>query len=315
LKYRSTLIYLVLAALLVAFYYYETRNEERKQTAEEAARALFSIKPEEVTSLVLKSGDQEIRLEKRSDNWEILQPVRSGVDAFALSSLLNRLTGLKSVRVIAQSAKDPSEFGLRQPEVVLTFRADNQDHTLVIGLMSPIEKGYYVTKNGDGRVYLISGDDKRALDRPLIDLRDKKLFTLKTDQIRRVILERKGERWVLDKKEGRWIFEGHSDLKIDPEKVEGLVRPILWAEAQSFAKEDAADLKPYGLDTPQARISLSDAEHTEEISYGKDAPQDRIFAVVKGKPQVVTVLKRLLDDLPKTEEDLVQKDNKEGTKQ
>jgi hypothetical protein len=315
LKYRSTLIYLVLAALLVAFYYYETRNEERKQTAEEAARALFSIKPEEVTSLVLKSGAQEIRLEKRSGTWEMLQPVHSGVDSFAVASLLNRLTGLKSVRLIAESPKDPSEFGLHQPEIIVTFRAGNEEHALLIGSISPIEKAYYITKGGDRRVYLISGDDKQALDRPLIELRDKKLFTLKTDQIQRVIIERKGEQWALDKKEGRWIFEGHEDLKIDPEKVEGFVRPIVWAEAQSFEKEDAADLKPYGLDTPQVRVSLSDAEHTEEISYGKDAPQDRIFALVKGKPQVVTVQKRLLDDLPKTQEDLVQKENKEGTKQ
>jgi hypothetical protein len=315
LKYRSTLVYLMLAVLLVAFYYYETRQEEKKQTAEEAARALFSIKPEDVTSLVLKSGDQEIRLEKRSGTWEILQPIRSGVDAFALSRLLNRLTGLKSVRVIAESPRDLSEFGLRQPEIVLTFRAGDHDRTLLIGHISPIEKGYYVTTGGDGRVFLISGDDKRALDRPLIDLRDKKLFTLKTDQVRRVIIERKGERWVLDKKEGRWIFESHEDLKIDPEKVEVFVRPILWAEAQSFEKEKAADLKPYGLDTPQARVSLSDAERTEEISYGNNAPQDRIFALVKGKPQVVTVRKGLLDDLPKTEEDLAQKETKEGTKQ
>jgi hypothetical protein len=315
LKYRSTLIYLILAALLVAFYFYETRKEEKKKSAEEESRALFQVKPDDVTSLVLKSGDQEIRLEKRGGTWEILYPVRSGVDSFALSRLLTRLTGLKSLRVIEESPKDLSEFGLHQPEITMTFRAGDQNNTLLIGSISPIEKGYYVAKGGDGKVYFISGDDKRALDRPLIELRDKKLFTLKTDLVRRVIIERKGERWVLDKKEGRWIFEGHEDLKIDPEKVEVFVRPILWAEAQSFEKEDAADLKPYGLDRPPARVSLSDEEKTEEISYGNEVPPDRIFAMVKGKPQVVTVRKGLLDDLPKTKEDLAEKEKKEETKQ
>jgi Domain of unknown function (DUF4340) len=315
LKYRSTFIYLILAVLLVAFYFYETRKEEEKKTAEETASVLFSIKPEEVTSLVLKSGEQEIRVAKRSGTWEILQPVHSGVDSFALSRLLNQLSGLKSLRLIAESPKDLSVFGLRQPEVTLTFRAADQDISLLIGSISPVEKGYYAAKGGEGKVYLISGDDKRALDRPLIELRDKKLFTLKTDLVRRVILERKGDRWVLDKKEGRWILEGHEDLKIDPEKVEVFVRPTLWAEAQSFEKEGPADLKPYGLDSPQARVSLADQERTEEILYGNDAPPDRIFAMVKGKPQVVTVRKRLLDDLPKTEEDLAEKEKKEDTKQ
>jgi len=315
LKYRSTVIYLILAVLLVGFYFYETRKEEKKKSAEEEAGALFSVKPDDVASLVLKSGDQEMRFEKKSGTWEILHPVRSGVDSFALTRLLNRLTGLKSLRVIAESPKDLSEFGLKQPEATLTFRAGDHDNALLIGHISPIEKGYYVAKAGDPKVYFVSGDDRKALDRPLLELRDKKLFTLKTDQVRRVIIERKGERWVLEKREGRWIFEGLEDLKIDPEKVEIFVRPTLWAEAQSFEKEDASDLKPYGLDAPQARVSLSDENQTEEIFYGKDAPPDRVFAMVKGKPQVVTVRKRLLDDLPQTKEDLLEKENKEETKQ
>jgi len=315
LKYRSTLIYLILAILLLAFYFYETRKEEKKKNAEEETKALFPVKGDDVTSLVLKSGDQEIRFEKKGGTWEILHPVRSGVDSFALSRLLNRLTGLKSLRLIAESPKDLSEFGLHQPEVTMTFRAGDQDNTLLIGYISPIEKGYYVAKGGEGKVYFISGDDKRALDRPLLELRDKKLFTLKTDLVRRVIIERKGERWVLDKKDGRWIFEGHEDLKIDPEKVEVFVRPTLWAEAQSFEKEDATDLKPYGLDHPRGRVRLSDEEKTEEILYGNEAPPDRIFAMLKGKPQVVTVRKRLIEDLPQTKEDLAEKEKTEESKQ
>jgi len=315
LKYRSTLVYLVLAVLLVAFYFYETRKEEKKKSAEEETGFLFSLKPDDVTSLVLKSGDQEMRFEKKSGTWEILHPVRGGVDSFAFTRLLNRITGLKSLRLIAEGPKDLSEFGLHQPEATVTFRAGAQDNTLLIGHISPIEKGYYAAKGGDGKVYFISGEDKKALDRPLIELRDKKLLTLKTDLVRRVVIERNGARWVLDKKEGQWVFEGHEGLRIDPEKVEVFVRPTLWAEAQTFEKEDAADLKPYGLDAPQASISLSDGNQTEEISYGKEAAQDRIFAAVRGKPQVVTVRKRLLDDLPQTKEDLAEKEKKEETKQ
>ncbi len=313
MKTRSTLVYLIIAVLLVAFYFYETRKEEKKKVAEEETSALFQVKADDVTTLVLKSGDQEIRLEKKGGTWEILYPVRTGVDSFALSRLLTRLTGLKFSRLITESPKDLSEFGLHKPDVSMTFRAGDQENTLLIGCISPIEKGYYVARGNDRKVYLIAGDDKRALDRPLIELRDKRLFTLKTDQVRQVIIERKGERWVLDKKEGKWIFEGHEDLKMDSEKVEVFVRPTLWAEAQSFEKEEPTDFKPFGLDAPQARVRFSDEEQTEEILYGNEAPPDRIFAMVKGKPQVITVRKRLLHDLPQTKEDLVEKEKKEET--
>jgi len=298
---------LIIALLLVGFYFYETRQEEKKKSAEEEASALFQVKAEDVSRLVLKSGDQEMRLEKKEGTWEILHPVTSGVDAFALSRLLTRLTGLKSLRLMAESPKDLSEFGLHEPNVSLTFKAGDEEYVLRIGHISPIEKGYYVTTRKDPKVYLISGDDKRALDRPLLELRDKKLFTLKTDLVRQVVLERKGERWVLEKRDGKWVLQGHEDLNIDTEKVDVFLRPTLWAEAQSFEKEEAVDLKPFGLDAPQARVRLSDEQQTEEIAYGSEAPPDRIFAMVKGKPQVVTVRNRLLRDLPQTKEDLTGK--------
>ncbi|MGE5842725.1 MAG: DUF4340 domain-containing protein [Deltaproteobacteria bacterium] len=314
MKYRSTLIYFVLAVLVVAFYFYETRKEEKRKSAEEESRTLFSVKADDVTSFALKSGDQEVRFEKKSGTWEILHPVRSKADPFALTRLLNRLTGLKVLRLVSENPKDLSEFGLREPEVTLAFRAGEQENTLSIGYISPIEKGYYVSKGGDRKVYFISGDDKRALDRPLLELRDKKLFDLKTDLVQRVVIERKGARWDLHKKEEKWSLEGHEDLKLDPEKVEVFVRPTVWAEAMSFEKEEVTDLKPYGLDAPQARVGLSDGTQSEEIIYGKDAAPDRVFALVKGKPQLVTVRKRLLDDLPKTTEELVEKEKKEETK-
>ena len=307
MKTRSTLIYLAIAVLLVGFYLYETRHEEEKKRAEEETSALFKVKAEEVTGLVLKSGDQEMRFEKRDGTWQILHPVAGGVDAFALSRLLARLTRLKPQRLMAEIPKDLAEFGLHEPDVSLTFKAGDHEHSLRIGYISPIEKGYYAATGKDPKVYLIAGDDKRALDRPLIELRDKKLFTLKTDLVRQAVLERKGERWILEKKDGKWLLQGHEDLHIDTEKVEAFLRPTLWAEAQSFEKEEAADLKPFGLDAPQARVLLSDEQQTEEIVYGHEATPDLVFAMVKGKPQVVTVRNRLLRDLPQTKEDLVEK--------
>jgi len=311
LKTRSTLIYLFIAVLLVGFYFYESLQEEKKKSAEEETSALFQLNAEDVTSVVLESGDQEMRFEKKDGTWEILHPVRSGADAFAFSRLLTRLTGLKSQRPITESPKDLSEFGLHEPAVSLTFKAGDHENTLRIGDISPIEKGYYVNTGKDRKVYLIAGDDKRALDRPLLELRDKKLFTLKTDRVRQVVIARKGERWILEKKVGKWIFQGDEDLKIDTEKVEAFLRPMLWAEALSFEKEEATDLKPFGLDAPQARVRLSDERQTEEIAYGNEAPPDRIFAMVKGKPQVVTVRNRLLRDLPQTKEDLSEKEKED----
>ena len=125
------------------------------------------------------------------------------------------------------------------------------------------------------------------------------------DKINKVTIERKQGRWHLYKKEGRWHLEGDEEFKVDQRKVEVFVRPILWADALSFEKEAAEDIKAYGLHEPAARIVLSDDAKTEEILFGdpvKDAREVSLYAMVKGKPQIVTVRKRLLDDIPTEKE-------------
>jgi hypothetical protein len=115
------------------------------------------------------------------------------------------------------------------------------------------------------------------------------------------MIERKQGRWRLYRKEGRWRLEGDEEFKVDQKKVEAFVRPILWADALSFEKEDADDLKAYGLHNPSARIILSDDAKTEEMIFGdpvKDTNEARLYAMVKGRSQIVTVRKRVLDDLP-----------------
>jgi hypothetical protein len=50
--------------------------------------------------------------------------------------------------------------------------------------------------------------------------------------------------------------------------VGDLLRITLVAEALSFVEKKADDLKPYGLDPPEAQVTLSGDEKTEEILLG-----------------------------------------------
>ncbi len=102
-------------------------------------------------------------------------------------------------------------------------------------------------------------------------------------------------------------MEGDEEFKVDQRKVEAFVRPILWADALSFEKEGADDLKVYGLYDPSARIILSDDGKTEEMILGdpvKDAKETSLYAMVKGRPQIVTVRKRLSDNIPSEKENI-----------
>jgi Domain of unknown function (DUF4340) len=306
-RYRSTLLYLLAAIVLVAFYLYETRKEEKEQDAKEEAKVIFPVKVDHLQSLTLKREEETIRLEKPSvgSDWSIVAPTRAAVDKITLSRLQRTLAELKYERLISEKATDLSEFGLDKPSLVISFRGETEEETLSLGAQSPMGASFYASVSKTGKVYLLSGAQKQELDKSLYDLREKKLLTLEMDKVTNVMIDRKQSRWHLYKKEGRWHLEGDGELKVDQRKVEVFVRPILWADALSFEKETAEDIKTYGLHEPAARIVLSDDTKTEEIVFGdpvKDTGESSLYAMVKGKTQIVTVRKRLLADIPTEKE-------------
>jgi hypothetical protein len=308
-RFRSTLIYLLAAIALVAFYLYETHKETREKSAKEEVKLLVPLKPDQLDSITLKGDKESIQLVKTnsagSGAWEIVSPVRASADAFALSRLTRKLCELKYQRLISENSKDPAEFGLDKPSFIITYKAGKNEGMISFGSKSPIGYGVYATTGDGNKVYLMAELNEQEVDSSLFDLRNKKLLTLETDKVNRMIIERGTIRWVLNKKNGRWVLEGDENLRIDTEKIENFVRPIVWAEALSFEKEEAVDLKPYGLQSPSARVTLSDGSKTEEMIFGQAAKGNReesIYAMVQGKPQIVTVPKRLLEALP-TEKD------------
>jgi hypothetical protein len=317
-RYRSTLLYLFAAIILVSFYLYQTQKEEKEQTATEEARVIFSVKVDQLRSLTLKREKETIRLEKTGSDsdWSIVAPIRAATDSLTLSRLLRTLAELKCERLISESATDLSEFGLDKPSLVVSFRGEKEEEILALGGQSPMGPSFYATVGNSKKVYLISALQKQELEKSLYDLREKKLLSLEMDKIDKVTIERRQDRWHLYKKEGRWHLGGDGEFKVDQKKIEVFVRPILWADALSFEKEAAEDFKAYGLHEPAARIILSDDGKTEEILFGdpvKDTKEVSLYAMVKGRSQIVTVRKRLLDDIPSEKEKLREEEaKKEG---
>lgn len=319
MRYRSTLLYLLAAVVLVAFYLYETRKEEKEQTVKEEAKVIFPVKLSQLQILELKREDGTIQLEKTSvdADWVLVSPIHAPTDRMTLSRLERTLAELKVERLISESAAALSDFGLDRPSLVLSLKGEKEGETLSIGAQSPLGASFYASVGKNRKVFLLSGSQRQELDKSLYDLRDKKLLSLEMGRITDVMIERKQIRWHLHKKEDRWCLEGDEGLRVDQKKVEVFLRPILWADAVSFESESAEDVKAYGLHVPAARIALSDGAKTEEIVFGdlvKDAREASFYAMVRGKPQIVTVRKRLLADIPAEKETLREgeEDKKEG---
>ena len=305
MTYRSTLIFLLVVVFFLSFYLFETRRVGKQKKAQEAIKALLHLQPEDLTRLALRKDNSEIVLERKDgEAWEITAPLLAPADPLTLGRVKNTLGGLKYLRVISKEPRDLSQFGLDPPDFVISYRAGEQEGFLAFGSKSPVEDGFYARTNSDRTVYLLWGPDKIDLDKTLFDLRDKGLFAIQREEVNRLVIERPGRTWILKRVDGEWFLHGREDLAVDQERVEDLLRITLVAEALSFVREAAKDLEPYGLDPPQARLLFSDNEQSEEILYGASAENRAVYAKILGKPQVLTVPKRLIEELPETLADL-----------
>jgi hypothetical protein len=304
LKYRTTIFYLLAAALLAGIYLYELREDKKKERARETAQTLCRIRPDRLSSITLKRAGGSITVQKIGDpdkkTWKITSPVHSAIDSSAIEALNNKLADLNYTRIITETPVDLAEFGLDSPWLIITYEADKEHGTLIFGGHSPIDYGFYALKDVDQKVYLISKDDKEILDKGLFELRDKRLFALKPENVQRFIIERETVKWALVKKQGRWIWQYDEEFRVDQKRVDSLITSLAWTRASSFEKEAVDRLEPFGLHRPRARITLSDGVMTQVILLGDTTKKknSKIYAKMQGRPQVVVVEKWLLDDLP-----------------
>jgi hypothetical protein len=308
---------LVAVVLLLGVYVYDKHHEQKKKKGEEAAKILFRFTADDLTRITLAKGTKTIKVQKSGDPsgeaWEIVAPIHTKAEGFAVESLTDKLANLRYERIMAEKADDLAQFGLDPPVFTVAFQLKKGSGEVSFGTQTPIEYGTYTRIGKERKVYLVETQAVKALDKTLFDLRNKRLFTQTVDQVQRFVIDRKGGKWAFVKKEKRWIFEDDEGFKVDQDKFSRLFVDFLMARAATFETESSGDLKPFGLVKPKARISLSGAEKSEAILLGDPSKKakKKIYAKMEGKSQVVTVDASLVEDLPKDRQAL-KEEEKEG---
>jgi len=296
-KFRSALVYFLIALALTAFYFFDNHQRNRKKTAEEKVGQVFEFQSGPLRNIVLTKGNEQIKIEKSGvsapiEFWQITAPIQADTDPAVFNTFLIRLTELKSRRSFDADSNDLTSFGLEQPAFTITCQTGETTESLFFGSQNPAGNAFYARKGTADKILLIDIYDKEDLDQDLFNLRDKRIFTLPAEKLTRLIFSRESKTWALIKKQGQWSLEGDPSLKIDQEKLEGFIYRSTRQQALSFENEKALDTKPYGLDKPKITLILSDGILSEQLRIGNNFPNEALnktYAQIKGKPQVITV--------------------------
>ena len=306
MRTRTALIYLIIFLVLAGyFFYFEVVGRRTRTEQEEAARHLFQVAKAQITALKLNRGEAAPISLTKNGHWQIVEPINTRGDEFAVESLLTALESLKMEREVEAAAQDLQPFGLDQPTLTISFLAAGSQHELRIGTKAVVGNQYYASSDPENRVVLIAGTKRQSLEKSLSDLRSKEFFTVDSDEVERIELDRGKNELVLTKAENKlWLAPAAVEVKIKTSKVERLLSQLLRLRAKQFLDYEENNLAPLGLDPAKIRLKISTQEKTETLVLGNTREDESVYAKGGDLPGVAIVQENLLEELPRTLSDL-----------
>ncbi len=313
MKWRHTLIYVLVLGLLGGYYYYfEVVKKQQKDEAQRAKNRLFSIEVEAVEEVILEGkGRSEVHLTKRDSLWVLDRPVRSEADQSAVDTLVHALVQLEKSRDVDEAAKDPGVYGLTEPDLVVRFRSGESWQRLRIGAKNPTGESRYAARGDENTVFLLAAGSVDALNKGLDELRRRDLLAFEDDEIHRLTVTwADGHRLVLardEKDKDIWRCPEDPERRVKRTKVDGILNQIRWARAKSFLDELGEQSSLWSRGDPDVQVALEGSDGSErgllKIGRKKDDPETYV-AWSSQMSSLVSVDGSVLKDLPKTVRDV-----------
>jgi hypothetical protein len=301
MRFRTTLILLLVLAGLGAYLYWVERPREQKEAE---AKKLFSLKPDDIVEVHLRFQDREILLRKSGETWRLVQPIDAPADEITVKNLLNTIAECEVKREL-EDAADLKQFGLDPPFVTLEVKL--KDRTLpavAVGKNTPVGFSAYLQRLDDKKVRLTTSAFRAGLDKQVKDVRDKAILNFTDDDVQRFSVVRADGTITLARKDGQWTIEQPGPYPADTPTVRSFLSTLRTMRAIDFPNDQPTDLSPYGLDNPRLRVVLFLGKDQAEkhVLIGKENPEKstEIYVQTSGLPTIYTVSDWVWRDLNKS---------------
>ena len=286
----------------IVFYYFliDLPSEKRKKEEKDRAEKVILFDPENVKAISFIKGEITIKLKRLGiDEWQMTAPVNANGDAPAVSAFLSFLNNLNFTRVVEESPKDLTPFGLDTPDLKIILSMNNGETKGVrVGDDHPMGNKVYLARLNESRV-LAAGVTKNRLDRKVHDLRDKTILDFKTPQITKIEFIRNGKTLSLKKNEESWeVSEGKIAAKGNETEITNLLNTIQAAQIEQFVEEKPEQLTSYGLNNSKLTVKLTTSKASEPLVLligGKN--EHGFYAKTLPKKNVFTINQSLFDTL------------------
>jgi len=301
MRFKGTALLAAALVGIISYYFLiDLPSEKRKNKEKDRAEKVILFDPENVKGISFTKGEDTIALKGLGiGEWQMTAPVNAKGDALAVSDFLSFLSNLNFTRVVEESSKDLSPFGLDTPDLKIILSMNNGETKGVrVGDDHPMGNKVYLALLKGSQV-LAAGVTKNRLERTVHDLRDKTILDFKTPQIKKIEFVRNDKTLNLIKDKESWkVLENTVIAKGNGTEITNLLNTIQAAQIEQFVEEKPKQLTSYGLNNPKLTVKLSASESNEPLALliGKNSDHG-FYAKTLSKENIFTINQSLFDTL------------------
>jgi hypothetical protein len=307
MRFRGLLVAVVLLAALGVGLYFSNKEKaaEAAKPPSDAPPKILALTEGDITKVALKKkGADETVLEKINGKWQITAPKPYPADTDTVNQFVASTANISGDRVVEDKASNLSAYGLNSPtlEVDITGKG-GKVNKFDIGDDTPTNSGSYAMLAGDPRVFTVASYVKTGLDKPLNDLRDKRLLAFDQDKLSRVELMAKKEDIEFGRDKDQWQIVKPKPLRADGLQVDEMLRKLKDAKMDLTLSDDDAKkaAAAFSTGTPVATVKLTEPSGTQQIDIRKVkddyyAKSSAVPGVFKVTPDVGMGVDKSLDD-------------------
>ena len=306
---KSIIILLTIIAVAAALDYFVYFGKGPSSTSKRTT--LVDFQSEAVSVRIERVGSPAVVLDRGLGGWRLTDPFASGADEQAVMKLVDVLTQTPVVEVISDSellklGRTRADFSLEEPVLTVTLTGmDKSVCRFMFGSATPTQDAVYASVEGIDAVFILGKPAFSFVDVRPDDLRQRSLlplggawvtsFEIKREGIPLLEFLRTGEGWNVgsEKASSQKITEFIDDL------TTASAVSFIWPVGSSNETDHVTSslLAGYGLDPDSAvTVTLNDINgKSRRLSFGKEADDGNVYALVQNGNAIVTVPSKLRD--------------------
>ena len=263
MKFKGTVALTAVFIGIVLYYFLvDTPNAKRKQEQKVLSEKVIPFDTKDVKTISIVKGESSVALRRSGiEEWFMTEPVQAKGDSPAVSGFLSFLNNLNFSRVVEESPKNLSTFGLSTPKLKVILTMDNgETKGIRVGDDHPMGNRVYLARLNEKKV-LTADIIGNRLDRNTHDLRDKTILNFEAPQIKKIELIDGMKTLVIKKNEGSWqLVEGENTLKGSENEITNFLNTIRAAHIERFVEEKPEQLSSYGLNNSKLTLKLTESK-------------------------------------------------------